>query len=352
LVSIPAREKEEEVLPKKEKKPEWHFKPGPISMEKMKTRGCVADGLISGYGSSTGRTVKMINRSECYYLHRALETWADTPDFEKAEEIMEEIKREPLVYGMFIAEALRTDNNYEFTDEDRDFRFSKMCQEGTDGRWGDNTCIPDLEKREYQKYVKYIMRQAMDIGIQSFLFGQIYLQESEALSQSAMPEIITAAKKYAKKKGMEIVIGAQTNAIMDQKYLKNFDYIEGGVGINSAGNIENGPCWSGKSSCWALLWHPDFSAKAKNVFLHLDWSGLVYDDMSKFVRMDQDLRIKTLNNLYDYFTRKNMGFMMPFLAVISKDAGGCRGPEKDFYSPDNQFSCKDEDGINAILKGK
>jgi len=38
--------------------------------------------------------------------------------------------------------------------------------------------------------------------------------------------------------------------------------------------------------------------------------------------------------------------------VLYKDNGGCRGPKKKFYSPDNAYSCKDEDVINNILAGK
>src|SRR4030065_143887 len=156
-------------------------------------------------------------------------------------------------------------------------------------------------------------------------------------------------RNYAKKKKLQIIIGAQTNAITDKKYLQLFDYIEGGVGIDSEGNIEGGPCWSQKQSCWALLWHDNFRTKAKNVILNLDWSGMENDDMSKFARMDQSARIKTLSNLYAYFTSRNMGFMMPFLAPIYEDNGGCYGPKKSFYSPDNRYKCRDEDANNKIL---
>lgn len=331
--------------------PEWKFKPGLISMEVMKRKGCVADGMLSGYGGNTVSMTKLINRSECVYLHRALETWADPPDFEKAEEIMQRVKKYPVIYGMFIAEAIRKNADYPDSSERKEFDFSKMCRHGSDDRWGEHTCIPEFKSSEYRKYVLYITERAMDIGIQSFLFGQIYLQDGDIGGKSEVTKIVSEMRKYAKQKNMEIVIGAQTNHITDEKYLKNFDFIEGGVGINSQGKIEEGPCLSRKSSCWALLWNEDFTSKAKNVFLHLDWSGLVYDDMSIFARMDHETRIKTLSNLYYYFTSRNMAFLMPFLATINKKNGGCYGPMKRFYSPDNKYSCNDENEINAILKG-
>jgi hypothetical protein len=330
--------------------PKWKFKPGPISMDVMKKKGCVADGMLSGYGGNTVNMTKLINRSECVYLHRALETWADPPDFKKAEEIMQRIKKEPVIYGMFIAEAIRKNADYPNPSEREEFDFSKMCWEGTDDRWGEHTCIPEFKSSEYRRYLRYITERAMDIGIQSFLFGQIYLQDGDIGGKSEITKMVSEMRKYAKQKGMQIAIGAQTNSVTDEKYLKSFDYIEGGVGIDSEGKIEDGPCLSRKSSCWSLLWHDQYSSKAKNVFLHLDWSGLIYDDMSIFARMNHETRIKTLSNLYQYFTSRNMGFLMPFLATINKDNGGCYGPMKRFYSPDNKYSCNDEDEINSILK--
>lgn len=337
--------------PVPENVPERKFIPGPISMEVMKTKGCVADGMLSGYGGNTNSMAKLINRSECVYLHRALETWAAPPDFEKAQEIMDKIDRRPVIFGMFLAEALRKNKEYFYPDKNREFDFSKMCKSGTDNRWGEHTCIPDLKKKEYQRYLNYITRRAMDMGIQNFLFGQIYLQDGMNLEKSPMPEIIADMHRYAQSIGLQIVIGAQTNNITDGKYLRLFDYIEGGVGIDNAGNIENGSCWSQKSGCWALLWNDNYSSKANNVFLHLDWSGLSYDDMSTFAKMGRTTRIKTLENLYQFFTSRDMGFMMPFLATINKTIGGCHGPMKRFYSPDNKYTCRDEDQINAILKG-
>lgn len=331
--------------------PKWKFKPGPISMDVMKKKGCVADGMLSGYGGNTVNMTKLINRSECVYLHRALETWADTPDFEKAEEIMQRIKKEPIIYGMFIAEALRKNADYPDSSQRKEFDFSKMCRDGTDDRWGEHTCIPEFKSSEYRRYLSYITERAMDIGIQSFLFGQIYLQDGDIGGKSEITKIVSEMRKYAKQKGMQIIIGAQTNNVTDEKYLKSFDYIEGGVGINGEGKIEDGPCLSRKSSCWSLLWHDKYSSKAKNVFLHLDWSGLIYDDMSIFARMNHKTRIETLGNLYQYFTSRSMGFLMPFLATINKDNGGCYGPMKRFYSPDNKYSCNDENEINSILKG-
>jgi hypothetical protein len=340
------------VRPPKPGEKKEHPKPLLFSMDDLKTKGCVADGLLSGYGNDTENSIVLINRSNCKYLHRSIETWADTPDFEKADELMWKLKPD-VIYGMFIAEALRKNAEYYWPDKDRDFRFSDMCRGHTDGRWGEHTCIPSFEKEEYREYVKYITRRAMDLGVQSFLFGQIYLQDAaKDRDHSKIYGIVKDMRKYAEEKGIQIAIGAQTGSTTDEKYLRLFDYIEGGVGIDSQGNVENGPCLSRKESCWALLWNEKFKDRANNVIVHLDWSGLSYDDMSVFARMDQGTRINTLKNLYKKFTSQDVGFLMPYLATIHKENGGCHGPMKRFYSPDNKYSCKDEDAMKAILAGK
>ncbi len=331
--------------------------PPPPSMDRMKKQGCVADGFLSGYGGDLNSSIALINRSKCYYLHRALETWLRPPDFELARKIQSKVTRPNILYGMFIAEAISTSVKYYYPAENRDFNFSDMCRSGSKNYWGEHTCKPSLTKEEYRKYVEYIAEQAMDMGIQSFLFGEVSYQDAGDLGESVMPEVIAGMREYADFRGMKIFIGAQTNDITDEKYLRLFDYIEGGVGVSGNGTVENGPCfsrWWQKPGdwCWALLWHPQFSSRANNVLVHFDWSGKWGDDMSVFTRMDKNDRETTLYNLYTSFTARGTGFLMPVLATLYKDNGGCRGPKKRFYSASDKYSCQDEDAINRILSGR
>ena len=248
---------------------------------------------------------------------------------------------------MFIAEAIDYRDEY-FKDEiGHEFDFEAMCRKGSENVWGEHTCKPNFASKEYRDYIQYITHKAIDLGVQSFTFGQIYMQESG--DKDYAPKIIKDIREYAKKKGVNIIIGAQTGSITDPDYLKLFDYIEGGVGIDGNGNIEDGPCLSRRGSCWALLWHENFASKAKNVLLHLDWSGIISDDLDIFARMTKAKRAETLQNLYNKFTSQNMGFLMPFFGVLDKTNGGCYGPKKRFYSPDNAYKCKDENAINKIL---
>ncbi len=342
-----------ESVPEKEPLPP---PPPPPSMERMKREGCVADGLLNGDFPKDGKTIDLVNRSKCYYLSRAIETWLEPPNWEDIDANRAKL-REGFLPGMFIAEAIATKRNYRYPDEDRDFDFGDMCRDGSKNFWGEHTCKPSFTKEEYRKYLRFITRSAMDRDIQVFLFGQIYLQDANDLSETVVPEIIAEMRQYAAIRGMEIFIGAQTNDISDPKYLRLFDFIEGGVGIDSGGNIENGPCfsrWWKKEGdwCWGLLWHDRFAKNARNVFLHLDWSGKIGDDMSIFTRMDEETRAATLRKLHAYFTDQDMGFLLPYLARLHVDNNGCYGPAQRYYTPDNRYECDDEDVMDEILSGK
>lgn len=327
--------------------------PPPPSMDRMKREGCVADGLLNGDFPGDGRTFSLINRSKCYFLSRAIETWLSPPDWDTIDENRAKL-RDGFLPGMFIAEAIGTGARYFYPDGDRDFDFSEMCRPGSRNFWGERTCKPSFSSEEYRKYLRFITRQAMDRNIQVFLFGQVYLQDANDLSQTFIPGIISDMREYADLRGMKIFVGAQTNDISDPKYLRLFDFIEGGVGIDETGNMENGPCfsrWWKKEGdwCWGLLWNDRFSRNAKNVFLHLDWSGKIGDDMSVFTRMDAKTRADTLRRLYGYFTGKNMGFLLPYLTRLAVDNGGCFGPSKHFYTPDKRYGCNDEPTMDALL---
>jgi hypothetical protein len=256
-----------------------------------------------------------------------------------------------MVLGMFIAEAIDTKAEYYFPGEDRDFNFSEMCRAGSKNFWGEHTCKPSLEKEEYRKYVRYITEQAMDLGVQSFMFGQVFYQDD--VEKTVIPQVVEEMKTFADFRGMEIVIGAQTNDIIDEEYLRQFDFIEGGVGVSPEGTVEDGACFSRWDNwCWALLWHERYKSKANNVFVHLDWSGRRGDDMSTFALMDEKTRHKTLTNLHAYFTSQEVGFLLPIQAVLPKENGGCHGPSRKYYSPDDKYSCRDEDVIKFILENQ
>lgn len=335
---------------------EWLPAPPPPSMERIKRYGCVADGLLNGYGDDTDEAVGLINRSQCYYLHRALETWLEAPDFEKARKIQAKITKPNTVYGMFIAEAIRTNtDDYYYSAEDRNFNFRDMCRPDSKNDWGEHSCKPSLEKEEYRKYVMYITETAMDMGIQSFMFGQVFYQDNPDPEKSRMPELIAHMREYAAFRGMKILIGAQTNDITDERYLRLFDYIEGGVGLSAEGTVEDNACfsrWWKKPGdwCWALLWHPTYKNRAQNVLVHLDWSGRIGDDMSTFTRMGPELRARTLERLHQYFDERNVGFLMPMMATLHADNAGCRGPDPNFYSASRRYSCADEEAINRALR--
>jgi hypothetical protein len=329
--------------------------PPPPDMDRMKREGCVADGLLNGDFPGDGKTLRLMNESGCYYLHRSISTWLVAPDWERIDENMISL-RDGFLHGMFIAEAIDTKEKYFSPDDDRTLDFGEMCRSGSKNFWGEHTCKPSFQREEYRRYIRSITREAMDRNVQVFMFGQIYLQDSNDLSETVVPEIIAEMRQYAAIRDMRIFVGAQTNDISDPKYLRLFDFIEGGVGIDAEGDIENGPCfsrWWKKDGdwCWGLLWHDRFSKHARNVILHYDWSGRIGDDMSVFTRMSKERREETTKRLHEYFTGKNMGFLLPYLARLHVDNGGCTGPGKRYYTPDDRYHCDDEAAWTEILRG-
>ncbi len=324
------------------------------NIDRMKREGCVADGLLSGY-NRTSKDVQVARDSSCYFFSRAIETWRDSPDFAKAQKIMDDIGRTDVLYGMFIAEAIHKKENYFYYTENRRFNFAAMCKDGSKNFWGEHTCKPSLEEPEYRAYLSQITRDAMDIGIRVFLFGQVYHQE-EDLEKSSVQVILDDMRTYAKSRGISIIIGAQTNNITDEEYLRFFDFIEGGVGLHSDGTVEDHPCFSRwynnttkEGWCWALLWHDTFKSKAHNVFVHLDWSGIKGDDMSTFALMSTDRRHATLQKLHTTFITQDVGFLLPLLTPLPQDNGGCHGPRRRFYSAHMKYGCPDLEAINAII---
>jgi len=317
----------------------------------IKTAGCVADGFLSGYGDEE-EIGALLARSECEYAHRAVETWREPPDFEEAVRIMKLVGR-PMVYGMFIAEAIDTKDDYTYGTESRDFSFKKMCKAGSENYWGEHTCVPHTSRNEYRRYIDQITKDAMESGVRVFMFGQVFMQDD--VNETHMPEIVQSIREYAQFLNVDILVGAQTNDIEDEEYLRLFDFIEGGVGFRADGSIDPGKCSSrwwknGVGWCWALLAHEHWREKANNVVVHLDWNGNIGDEMNRFASMSREKRAQAMRDLSSYYTSQGISFLFPFLTPLDSANGGCYGEKTRYYSPDNTHECKDENVMNEIMK--
>ena len=322
-------------------------------MDKIKRYGCVADGLLSEYNEPQ-IDIEIAKNSKCYYFHRALETWLSPPDFRKAKKTIKEIGKIDAQYGMFIAEAINTKSKYYYREKHRMFKFKDMCKRGSKNFWGEHTCKPSMDKPEYRAYLRQITRDAMDIGIKVFVFGQVKYQEKDWKKHPKVDNVIREMKEYASDIGMEILVGAQTGDITKKGYLEFFDFIEGGVGLHTDGTTEEGPCYSKFYKiqgdwCWPLMWHDKFKSKAKNVLIYLDWNGEIGDDMNTFARLDTNKRHEVLKYLHEKLTNQNIGFLLPLITPLPIDDASCHGPKKKFYSPSMQHGCPDFDTINEIL---
>ena len=331
-------------------------------IKQMKEKGCVYDGLLTPrYNAYFAGSVKMLKNTECRYIHRAIETWNTPPDFREIQRRINVIKNQTgkdFIYGMFLAESIDPTKAYYDPIGRRTYYYSRMCAPGTYGAWGKDTCKPSLAQKEYRQYLSAVAKRAIDLGIEDFTFGQIYYQDYGWKKDSALIRgVIADIKRYGKSKGKEISVGAQTNTIDNEEYLRSFDYITGGVGQNTKGKIERGnSCWSyyynRDGYCWALLWHDTYKSKANNIFVYLDWNNSSTDDIHRFTRMNREARAKFLGSAYDFFLWNDIGFLMPLGVVLGNVSSGCHGPTTEFYSASNLYSCKDENAINEVLRGK
>lgn len=359
------------------------WQPADSLIRDMKEKGCVWSGLIttaepfdSWIQSKFDEYIDLLDRSACSYLHRSIETWTDPPNSTKIAENIERIRQatgKEYIHEMMIAEAIPAHNSgtWWFNKEYANFNFPAMCSDCQPVDYGrPNNCIPSLNKPEYRRYVKYITEKAIDNGVQSFMFGQVYLQDERWKTAPVIQEVIAEMRAYALSKDKQIVIGAQTNDIDVGDYLRNFDYITSVTAQDENGNIETdrdchsccppGPiyqCLDPIYQCLALLWGDRFRLPAQNndvaILISLDFGSDVNDEMHKFARMSRESRANFLNSVYSFLKGKDIGFLMPMLVGISPPTGKeCYGSSPYIYSSSNQYTCKDEDVINSILLGK
>lgn len=332
--------------------------------------------------------IPMLRRSPCKWLYRSIETWANPPDFPQIISRMTHIREatgKNYLHQMMIAEVVPRNNSSAFPADYRQFDFSQMCapvQETT--AYGSDMCIPSFGQTEYRRYLRFITRKAIDSGILSFLFGQVYHQDPDWETHPKAGEVISEIKSYAASKGQRVFVGAQTNHITSATYLKQFDFIEGGVFFNRDNTIgyedacvgggipqrdsphRNHPWWN----CAGHLWHPLFRDNAKAVMIALDWHGQTTDDISRFAKMTSDQRRDLLRQLQAFLAARNVIFIMPYFSqgpvtAEGETQRGCYGLYPWFYSaartgsatrdrynrdvPPGPYSCQDEDAIRRIM---
>jgi hypothetical protein len=95
-----------------ELKKENFVPPSPPSINRMKIQGCVTDGMLNVQSEDAKDAIDLINRSNCYYLHRSIETWLEVPNFEDIKESISKIEKKEVVYGKPWLSALSTARSY------------------------------------------------------------------------------------------------------------------------------------------------------------------------------------------------------------------------------------------------
>ena len=146
------------------------------NMDLIKMKGCGGWALMVSNGGDDRSSVAMINRSQCYYLHRALETWLEPPDFSKRRIGYIGRSRNRIRYmGCFSPRAI-DEKRITITRLRSGNSISRKCAAREQNFGVSIRAKPTLESAEYRKYLEYITERAMDLGIQVFLFGQVFIR--------------------------------------------------------------------------------------------------------------------------------------------------------------------------------
>lgn len=359
-----------------------------VLIEELKTNGCMWAGLVDAHPdihlpSELPIQINTLKRSNCKHLFRAIDTWDHAPNFVSIRNTIRSIREQTgrdFIYNMSIGEHINPSvmGTYTYLENgvEKTFNFQDMCSTVLPGNT--SGCIPSFRQPEYLRYVKYIMRQAIDIGVHEFIFGNINKQEDinttmDSSTVFVAPEILQEIRAYAASKNVSILIGMQGVITFPSSYVSLFDFVvaplyqytDGSFGDEAcsarnrdfADNDENNP---NLIYCSGIAWWNNamYLAKANNVIVELDWFSATYDDVHIFTRMNDATKTKLLTDAYGYFKNHQsgkLGFLMPFMMPIGGQSLGdeCYGPHPYSYAASQEYThsraCKDEDIISSIL---
>lgn len=349
----------------------------------MKNYGCSWDGLLwdgpdeiwhGGLGNYNDY-LAVLGRSGCKFLSRSIEDWDSPPNFNTVQQRMNQIQGatgKSYIYSLNIAEAVPCTGSYfdPITSQNLDFSKMVVSNDPSGSYYGGATCVPSFHNAEYLKYVTSITQQAIDIGVQDFIFGGMDLQESQQLvktngtfvaGQSAdtswltapvFPQIFAQMRSYAYSKGKNIAIGCQLPsppAINNYPYLHFCDY-------------KYVPLLTGNFNEWGNT----SETSQTNIIADFEWWGEnsgSSDDIITIAKMSQPDRDSFIFGKMDYFRNQlqgSAGLLLPYIEPIQTQpsitgSAYCHGPgsadgTQSNFSPSNSY-CRDEDVFNDALAG-
>ncbi len=112
----------------------------------------------------------------------------------------------------------------------RNFHYDDMKGSSHINEWGNNTCVPDITKREAQMFFFYMAVKYMDIGIEAFHCGQVMLMASmgdSAVGYASWAALLSRIRKAAlthARRSTVLLDGHLTNGgiVADGKLLFDF----------------------------------------------------------------------------------------------------------------------------------
>ena len=374
-----------------------------------KAQACTADGLLwDGPDDDFGRVgipnmndyQSLIARSKCGLLSRAIETWFIPPNFTTIQSRLSALQSlsggKGFIYSMSIAEALYPAAVSTFFDPltNTNLSVADMCQPGTDPQTGNynqfgiqGSCVPSYFSPVYQQYLRSITQQAINMGVQDFVFGEMDVVDSANLQLDSQGELLygddinssdntwsttpifplvfAQIRAYAFSKGIPITIGCQIgdkNGFNWAQYseLKLCDYkdsplLTGNVNASTWTSAQ----WDNPSSAanWSNGdWNNPGITSQTSVLADFEWWG-VGDDITLYSQQQKTDRMPFAFNAHAMLAQAGQGLMMPFIEPLATTTGVQCGAIPNYpdgssptYSPSNTM-CGDEDVLNAALSG-
>ena len=345
-------------------------------------------GIEAGPDRPTGRLtlfddyVDLLSRSHCVYINRAVETWDRPPDFAVIQSNMAALSQRsarPYVFGEFIAESVPLNQTYYYPAEHRNFDFTQMCK--APPKPGAKDCTPSFDRPEYQKYVAYVARNSIDIGVQVLLFGGVALTDPKGtVNTSNLTKIIHEMKAYGADKGITVLVIAQSPSTFGgAPYLADFDLIQGGAYINEDGSLPETAAVTNKGDARAparkwLVKNPGGTPlyDPHKLVSEYDWYGNPLDDSSEIACLSiktqsyldniraqsaancpegrvVDSAVAATRKTYEYFKSMGSGFWLPGRQPIGFAPWIYTPLNLELYKQDPRFAVNfNDEGILSI----
>jgi hypothetical protein len=264
--------------------------------------------------------VGLLDRSNCLYVNRAYESYGAVPDFAAISANiahLHAISSREYILGMNVAEVVPLKGpSYYNPFEGRNFSFKAMCKIAPADTAA--SCGASFNNLEYREYVQTIVQQAIDVGFQVFVFGNVgYTDGDVTVATSQLVPILSALRSFGNARGISTAYVAQfpsPSGTFD--YLDQFDIIQGAIYMNADGTIPTSFDFNNKDPSQPIpgrLWLQPTWFDTSRMVIEYDWFGNLADDTTELAALaKQNGTVDSIvTSHYSFFKNMNIGLWLP-----------------------------------------